>query len=87
MSKETLARITDSELRCFVCENIIHVLKRARTLAKRKGEEAYYTDKALQVRQKANLRVIEITGGLDKQRMFRHSRCNPNSKHFTVEDL
>ncbi len=87
MSKETVMEIQDSELRCYVCENIIHDLKRVRMLAKRKKEDAYYTDKALQVRQKVNLRVIEITGSLDKRRIFRHSRCNPNLKHFTTEDL
>lgn len=87
MSRETVAKIEDSSLRCYVCENIIHVLKRVRNLAKRKGEEVYYTDKALQVRQKANLKVLEVTGKFDKQRVFRHSHCNPNLKQFTMEDL
>ncbi len=87
MSREGVAKILDSELRCYVCDNIIHILKRARTLAKRKGEEVYYTDKALKTRHKVNMEVIEITGSFDKQRVFRHSRCNPNSKHFTVGDL
>ncbi len=78
MSRENVAKITDKELFCYVCNNVIHILKRARTLAKRKGEEVYYTDKALQTRQKANLKIIEVTGNLNKQRVFRHSRCNPN---------
>ncbi len=87
MSKETIAAIEDDELRCYVCKNIIHILKCARTLAKRKKDEVYYTDKALKIRHKVNLKVIEITGGLDKKRVFRHSHCNPTLKHFTVEDL
>lgn len=87
MPREAIAKLSDSELCCYVCENVIHILKRVRSLANRKKEGAYYTDKALQVRQKANLKVIEITGSLDKKRVFRHSHCNPNSKHFTVEDL
>lgn len=87
MSRETIAVLQDSELRCYVCKCLIHDLKRVRTLAKRKGEDVYYTDKALKTRHKANLKVIEITGRLDKRRVFRHSRCNPTLKHFTVEDL
>ncbi len=87
MSKETIAAIEDSELRCYVCGNIIHDLRRVRILANRKKEEAYYTVKALKIRHRVNLRVIEITGSLDKRRVFRHSRCNPTLKHFTVEDL
>ena len=87
MSRETLAAIQDSELRCYVCGNMIHILKRGRTLANRKKEDAYFTDKAFQVRQKVNLKVIEITGSLDKHRVFRHSHCNPTLKHFTVGDL
>ncbi len=87
MSREDVAKIEDKELRCYVCDNIIHILKRARTLAKRKGEEVYYTDKALQIRQKVNLKVIEITGVLDRQRIFRHSHCNPNTKLMRIGDL
>ncbi len=87
MSRETIAAIQDSELRCYVCKCIIHDLKRNRTIAKRKGEEVYYTDKAFKLRQKTNQRVLEITGRLDRRRVFRHSRCNPTLKHFTVEDL
>ncbi len=83
-----MQKITDSELRCYVCDNLIHVMKRVRTLARRISEDAYHTDKALQLRQKLNLRVIEITGSLERQRrVFRHSHCNPNKKHFTVGDL
>ena len=78
MSKETVMKIQDSELRCYVCENIIHPLRKVRTLAKCKKEEVYYTDKALQIRQKVNARVIEITGSLDNKRVFRHSHCDPN---------
>ncbi len=87
MSKTTVAEIKDEELRCYVCENVIHDLRKVRNLAKRKNADMYYTDKALQLRQKVNVRVIEITGLLDKQRVFRHSRCNPTLKQFSVEDL
>ncbi len=87
MSKEALSKIKDSELRCYVCDNLIHILKRVRTLANCKNDDYYYTDKALALRHKANMTVIEITGSFDKQRVFRHNRCNPNLKHFTIGDL
>ncbi len=87
MSRETIALITDLELRCYVCGCLIHDLKRNRTVAKQKSEDAYFTDRAFKLRQKTNQRVTEITGSLDKRRVFRHTRCDPTQKHFTVEDL
>ncbi len=87
MSRADVARIEDKALRCYVCDNVIHILKRARTLAKRKGEDVYYTDKALQIRHKVNLKVVEVTGSLDRQRVFRHSHCNPNTKLIRLGDL
>ena len=84
---KTIKNLTDAECVCYVCKRKINDLIRVRTLANKKNDDAYFTDRAWKLRQKVNQKVIEITGCCDSYRVYRHSMCNPVDKQFTAEDL
>ena len=84
---KTIKNLTDAECICYVCRRKINDLIRVRNLANRKDDDAYFTDKAWKLRQRVNLKVVEITGGSDNFRVYRHSMCSPVGKQFTAEDL
>ena len=84
---KTIKNLTDAECVCYVCRRKINMLIRVRTLANKKNDDAYFTDRAWKLRQLVNQKVIEITGGSDNFRIYRHSMCSPVHKQFTAEDL
>ena len=87
MSKTTMKTLKEGELVCYVCKKEIKDLRRLRYLANRKDGDTYFTDRAIKLRHRVNMKVIEITGCNDNYRVYRHSRCDPVDKTFSSEDL
>ncbi len=86
MSKELIKNLLDDELNCYVCRKKIHKLGRLRNAYNNKKADIQ-SDKILALREYVSRRVILVQTHEDKEKIFRHSACNPLNYKPSVEDL
>ncbi len=85
MSKKFIKNLEDEELICYICRKKIRSLDELRDFFNKKIELTRRESRDL--RDVVGLHVVPVVVGEERQKVFRHDRCNPKRFKPRVEDL